>query len=148
MTEQPEDKVIPIWQEPPPPVHTSLEWLKIPGLERLRSALQGGMPPAPYSRLTGAVPVAYGDGTAVFEMPVTEWLQTSAGVLSGGILAFLADSPLGGAVMTKNPPGTVITTSELAMNYLRPATLNSSKLIAKSRVIQLGRSFALSEVLT
>ena len=36
-------------------------------------------------------------------------------------MAFLADSPLGGAVMTKNPPGTVITTSELAAaNGLRP----------------------------
>jgi hypothetical protein len=61
-------------------------------------------------------------------------------------MAFLADSPLGGAVMTKNPPGTVITTSELAMNYLRPATLFSGLLRARSSVIHLGRSFALSEV--
>ena len=138
---------VPIWQEPPPPVHTSMEWLKLPGLERLRVALlDGNFPPAPYSRLTGARPVEYGDGTAVFEMPVSPWLQSSAGVLSGGVMAFLADSPLGGAVMTKNPPGTVITTSELAMNYLRPATLASRMLRARSTVIHLGRSFALSEV--
>jgi hypothetical protein len=55
---------IPIWQEPPPPVHTSMEWLKLSGLERLRVALlKGNFPPAPYSRLTGARPVDYGDGT-------------------------------------------------------------------------------------
>lgn len=128
-------------------MHTSMEWLKLSGLERLRTALlEGNFPPAPYSRLTGARPVDYGDGTTVFEMPVSPWLQSSAGVLSGGVMAFLADSPLGGAVMTKNPPGTVITTSELAMNYLRPATLASRYLRARGTVIHLGRSFALSEV--
>jgi uncharacterized protein (TIGR00369 family) len=145
MTSETERTITPIWQEPPPPVHTSMEWLKLSGLERLRTAkLDGGFPAAPYSRLTGARPVEYGDGTAVFEMPVSPWLQSSAGVLSGGVMAFLADSPLG--VMTKNPPGTVITTSELAMNYLRPATLAAGMLRARSRVIHLGRSFALSEV--
>lgn len=128
-------------------MHTSVEWLKLPGLERLRAALlDGKLPAAPSTRLTGIRPLDYGDGTAVFEMPVTPWLQSSAGVLPGGVMAFLADSPLGGAVMTRNPPGTVITTSELAMNYLRPATLASSSLRARSNVIHLGRSFALSEV--
>jgi uncharacterized protein (TIGR00369 family) len=146
MTGESAGRVVPIWQEPAPPVHTSMEWLKLPGLARLRSGLSGDFPPAPYSRLTGAIPVEYGEGSAVFEMPVTEWLQSSAGVLSGGIIAFLADSPLGGAVMSRNAPGTVITTSELTMNYLRPATLSSRKLVARSRLIHLGRSFALSEV--
>lgn len=146
MTGESAGNVVPIWQEPPPPVHTSMEWLKLPGLARLRAGLNGDVPLAPYSRLTGAVPVEFSEGSAVFEMPVTPWLQTSAGVLSGGILAFLADSPLGGAVMSKNPPGTVITTSELTMNFLRPATLSSKKLVARSRLIHLGRSFALSEV--
>lgn len=71
---------IPIWQEPPPPMHTSMEWLRLSGLERLRVALlEGNFPPAPYSRLTGARPVDYGDGTTVFEMPVSPWLQSSAG---------------------------------------------------------------------
>jgi uncharacterized protein (TIGR00369 family) len=45
-----------------------------------------------------------------------------------------------------NPPGVVITTSELSMNYLRPATLASRHLHARSRAVHLGRSFALSEV--
>ena len=132
MTGEAQHGTIPIWQEAPPPVHTSIEWLKLPGLERLRMAmLQGNFPRAPYSRLTGARPVEYGDGSTVFEMPVSPWLQSSAGVLPGGVMAFLADSPLGGAVMTMNPPGVVITTSELAMNYLRPATLASRYLRAR-----------------
>src|SRR5258708_20644293 len=79
-------------------------------------------------------------------MPVSPWLQGSTGVLPGGVMAFLADSPLGGAVMTMNPPGVVITTSELSMNYLRPATLASRRLRARSKAVHLGRSFALSEV--
>src|SRR5258708_35399298 len=138
---------VPIWQEPPPPVHTSMEWLKLSGLERLRATkLESNYPPAPYSRLTGARPIEYGEGTTVFEMPVSPWLQGSTGVLPGGVMAFLADSPLGGAVMTMNPPGVVITTSELSMNYLRPATLASRHLRARSKAIHLGRSFALSEV--
>jgi uncharacterized protein (TIGR00369 family) len=124
-----------------------MEWLKLSGLERLQATkLTGNFPPAPYSRLTGARPIDYADGSALFEMPVSPWLQSSSGVLSGGVMAFLADSPLGGSVMTKNPPGTVITTSELAMNYLAPATLASGTLRARSSVIHIGRSFALSEV--
>jgi uncharacterized protein (TIGR00369 family) len=147
MTSETKPEIVPIWQEPPPPVHTSMEWLKLSGLERLQSALlEGNFPPAPYSRLTGARPVEYGEGTTVFEMPVSPWLQGSAGVLPGGVMAFLADSPLGGAVMTMNPPGVVITTSELSMNYLHPATLAAGMLRARSKIIHLGRSFALSEV--
>jgi len=138
---------VPIWQEPPPPVHTSMEWLKLSGLERLRATkLETNYPPAPYSRLTGARPIEYDEGEVVFEMPVSPWLQGSTGVLPGGVMAFLADSPLGGAVMTMNPPGVVITTSELSMNYLRPATLASRHLRARSKAVHLGRSFALSEV--
>jgi uncharacterized protein (TIGR00369 family) len=147
MTGESKPAMVPIWQEPPPPVHTSMEWLKLSGLERLRTTkLESNYPPAPYSRLTGAIPIEYGEGAAVFEMPVSPWLQSSAGILSGGVMAFLADSPLGGAVMTMNPPGVVITTSELAMNYLHPATLAARILRARSKIIHMGRSFALSEV--
>lgn len=134
-----------VWLEPAPPVQLSLEWLKIPGLERLRTSLGGEML-APFSRLTGLRGVDFGEGWSVFEMPVTGWLRSSAGVIPGGVMAFMADSPLGSSVMTTNPPGTVITTSEMSLNYLRPVPSGASHLVARASLVHSGRSFALSEV--
>jgi uncharacterized protein (TIGR00369 family) len=80
-------------------------------------------------------------------MPVTPWLQTTVpGLITGGILAFLADGPLGTAIMTVLPPLGYMTTSDLSMSFLRPANLDSGNLIGRARLIHAGRSVALSEV--
>ena len=56
--------------------------------------------------LTAAlIPTEAGYGSSTFAMPVTPWLQTTVpGLITGGILAFLADGPLGTAIMTVLPP--------------------------------------------
>jgi uncharacterized protein (TIGR00369 family) len=66
--------------------------------------------------------------------------------MTGGVLAFLADGPLGTAIMTVLPPLGYMTTSDLSLSFLRPATLDSGNLIARARLIHGGRTVALSEV--
>jgi uncharacterized protein (TIGR00369 family) len=61
-------------------------------------------------------------------------------------MAFLADAPLGAAISTALPRGKVLTTSDLTMSFLRPASVESGRLVARSRLIQAGRSLGLSEV--
>src|SRR6266568_1482256 len=71
-------------------------------------------------RLTGLTPTDAGYGSSTFAMPVTPWLQTTVpGLITGGILAFLADGPLGTAIMTVLPPLGYMTTSDLSMSFLR-----------------------------
>jgi uncharacterized protein (TIGR00369 family) len=133
-------------QEEPPEVEASLEWLKLPGLDRIRAGLAGGFPPPSFGRLTGLRVVSAEPGEVRAEMPVTGWLRTSTGLLSGGVMAFMADFPMGGAVFTELGPGQVITTSEMSMNFLRPVRPESRRLEAEAAVVQVGRSFAFSEV--
>lgn len=137
---------VPIWQEEPPVVPATLDWLKLSGMGRLQAGLRGEFAPPSFGRLTGMTGAAYGPGEARIEMPVTNWLLNPAGLLTAGIMPYLADWPLGSAVFTQLAPGEVITTSEMSMNYLRPVSPEVKTLLATGQLVHMGRSYAFSEV--
>src|SRR5947208_14301960 len=112
----------------------------------MRVATLGTMPPPPIHHLTGLRPIEGSPGNAAYEMPASPWWRTSAGVFTPGVMAFLADAPLGAAISTALPAGKVLTTSDLTMNFLRPASVQSERLVARAGLIQAGRSLGLSEV--
>ena len=121
--------------------------LALPGVERLRRTVGRNSPRPPIYHLTGLVPVESGYGTSTFAMPVSPWLQTTVpGLITGGVLAFLADGPLGTAIITALPPLGYMTTSDLSMSFLQPGTLASETLIGRAHLIHGGKSVALSEV--
>ena len=121
--------------------------LALSGLERMRRSVAGIATRPPIYHLTGLVPVEAEARRSAFTMPVTPWLQTPVpGLIPGGVIAFLADGPLGTAIMTTLPPLAYMSTSDLSMSFLRPATLDSQALTGKAQVIHAGRSVALSEV--
>lgn len=112
------------------------------GLERMRdSSRTPGI-----HHLTGLRPIGATENSSAFEMPVSPWLQTSVpGVITGGMLAFLADAPLGTAIMVGLGPLQYMTSSDLALSFIRPATLASGTLAAHATAIHVGRSVGLSE---
>jgi uncharacterized protein (TIGR00369 family) len=120
--------------------------LALSGLEQMRLFVERGGPRPPISHLTGLIPVEFGEGHSVFEMPVSPWLASATGVLQGGMLLVLADAPLGSSIHTKLPPATTYTTSEISMYFLRPITSFGGKVRATGKAIHVGRSLALSEV--
>lgn len=115
------------------------------GLEQMRAALERRLPEPPISVLTGLRVTDVGLGKTTFAMPASAWWQSGAGVFLAGTLAFVADAPLGCAVFTSAPPGMGLSTSELSINFLRPATIRSQVLIARGRLIHETRSTGLSE---
>ncbi|HEV2892096.1 MAG TPA: PaaI family thioesterase [Frankiaceae bacterium] len=121
------------------------EMLGLSGKEQMEWGIQGRAVPPPMHHLTGTLPTAIGDGTSEFTMPATGWLASHSGVIPGGFLAVLADGPLGCSIQSTLPAGTIYTTSELSMSYLRPAYPDGGLLTARGRVIHTGRSLALSE---
>jgi uncharacterized protein (TIGR00369 family) len=128
-------------------VFDDLSTLALPGVERMRRTTRGRFEPPPIHHLTGLTPSESGLGMSTFTMPATPWLQTTVpDLMVGGVLAFLADGPLGTAIMTVLPPLGYMTTSDLSLSFLRPATLDSGTLIGRARVIHGGRSVALSEI--
>jgi uncharacterized protein (TIGR00369 family) len=136
-----------VWEEPVRGTFGDLSTLRLPGLERMRENARGVRGRPPIHHLTGMTPVESGYGFSTFRMPVTPWLQTTVpGLVTGGVIAFLADGPLGTAIMTVLPPLAYMTTSDLSLSFLRPGTLESGMLVGRARLIHSGRSVALSEV--
>lgn len=124
----------------PPP-----ELLGLPGVERLRFMIdEPGAPP--FVHLSGLRFTDAGLGTATVAMPASPWWQTLAGVFPAGVLGFVADSALAGAVISALPPNTIISTSEISLNFLRPAMSSSGTIIGRGRLIHSTRSLGLSEV--
>ncbi len=134
-----------IWKEPARGGYGAPWMLALPGLERLQSWLREGLAtPPPLFHLTGARPTAVGKGTADSEMPASEWLLNSAGLINGGTLAILADIAFGCSIETELAAATPYTTAEISLTFLRPAK-TGGRLTAHGQVIHVGRSTALSE---
>lgn len=143
-----------IWREPvrggyPEP------WLwAMSGPERLRAWSRGAGPAPPLYHLTGAAFAGFGDETAESRMPASPWLANSAGLLSGGTLAILADIAFGVSIETGLPAATPYTTAELSLTFLAPARPGPTTepdqpggtLTAHGQAIHVGRRVALSEV--
>ena len=137
---------VPIWQEPVRGGYSDPSVLGFTGLERMRLTLAGRAPAPPIHHLTGLTPVDAGPGSSTFTMPASPWWETPAGLFSAGTMAFLADAPLGTAIATALPPGQLLVTSDLSMNYLRPASTRSGELIGRARLSHTGKRVALSEI--
>jgi uncharacterized protein (TIGR00369 family) len=118
----------------------------LPGLEQLRSFYRGLALPPPLAHLTGMFITEVEPGAVTFTMPATEWLLSPPGYIQLGVLAMMADGSLGCSIQTSLPPATPYTTSDLSMSFLRPVVANGGVLVSRGRLINSGRSLALSDV--
>lgn len=134
-----------VWQEPVRGKYGDVRIVALPGLERMRRSVAGDFAPPPIHHFTGMRPSGSAQDESEFTMPSTRWWITPTGYYPMGVAAFLADGPAGGSIVTALPPGRVLTTSDLTMNFLRPMTPDSGVLVARSRLIHAGKSLALSE---
>jgi uncharacterized protein (TIGR00369 family) len=119
--------------------------LALPGLEQMRRFARRDLPFAPVYYLTGATLEEVAEGSSTWRLPPNPWMRSAAGLPTGGVLASLADAALGGAVLTVLPPGVILATSELSMNFLRPPSFETGAIMSHGSLIQAGRSLALSE---
>jgi uncharacterized protein (TIGR00369 family) len=71
------------------------------------------------------------------------WLRPGGLVFGGGLMT-LADAALYMAILGSLGPGALAVTSELKMNFLRPAT--GGDVIATARVLRMGKRIAYGEV--
>jgi len=119
--------------------------LGLSGLEGMRAAWGRRVPAPPIHYLLGLRPVTIGPAAVTFVMPASPRLRSDAGVFHAGTSALVADAALAGAVQVTLPPGAVVATSDLTMNFLRPVDVDSGQLIAQARPIDVGDSLGLAE---
>jgi uncharacterized protein (TIGR00369 family) len=136
---------VPPWSEPVRGGHPDRALFGLSGIDQLRALLAGYMPSPPIRYLTGTRLVEAGIGTAVFEMPLSDWLRAPQAGISIGPLAIVADGALGCAVQSGLPAATPFTTSELSLRMLAPAPPGGT-VVASGHLVHARRRIALSEV--
>lgn len=115
------------------------------GLDMLRAAVDRALPDPPITKLVGLRLTEIGLGTASAAMPASLWWQSGAGVFLAGSIAFVADLPLASAVLSTAPAGAIVTSSELSVSFVRPATIRNRTLAGRARLIHSTTSLGLAE---
>ncbi|MBD0330586.1 MAG: PaaI family thioesterase [Thermoleophilia bacterium] len=133
-----------IWEEPVRGTAADPALLALPGVEQLRSFLDGRSPAPPVARLTGRRLLGAEPGRVVYGLPVTGWLVGPKGTLHPGVLAFLADAPLLAAIHSTLPAATPSTTAEVSTTFLGTAEAGD-ELRAEGRMIHADVTTGLAE---
>jgi uncharacterized protein (TIGR00369 family) len=115
------------------------------GLEFFRRMRDGELKPPPMIQLLGLELTEVDEGRVVFTGTATEAFYNGLGIAHGGFAATMLDSALGCAVNTTQPPGRMLTTLELKINYTRPLSREVGPVRCEASVIHVGTSTATAE---
>ena len=91
----------------------------------------------PYAKLLGFELGEIRRGQATIQLTVRDDLKQYQGVVHGGAVASLIDTAAAFAVVTELEAGERVTTTDLTVHYLRPAS--SGRLSATARIVRGGR---------
>ena len=115
------------------------------GIEYLRAIGDGRLPKPPIAELMGFEGVEVDEGRAVFSVMPDEYHYNPLGLVHGGLALTLLDSAMGCAVQTTLPTGTGYTTLESKVNFARPMTRDTGRVICEASVVHRGRTVATAE---
>ena len=130
------------WRDPAPGAEAAR---KMGGLEYLRAIARGELPGAPMAELLGFDFSEVEEGRVVFGCSPAEYHYNPIGTVHGGLACTLFDSAMGCAVHTTLPAGVGYTTVELKVNFLRPISAGTGRLLCEGRTIHVGRRIATAE---
>jgi uncharacterized protein (TIGR00369 family) len=118
---------------------------RMSGREYLERIMRGEVPPPPIAKLLEIDVAEIGEGRATFEGMPGEQHYNPIGVVHGGYVATLLDSAMGCAVETLQSAGTGYTTLELKVNFTRPLTVDTGRVLAEGVVVHAGSRVATAE---
>ena len=110
------------------------------GLARARAAFAS----VPYAKFLGLELCEIKSGEVSVCLDVRDELKQNQGVVHGGAVASLIDTASAFAILTQLAPDEKVTTTDLTIHYLRPAT--AGRLIATGRIIRMGRRMFVVQV--
>jgi uncharacterized protein (TIGR00369 family) len=115
------------------------------GLEYLRAMLRGELAPPPILPLLGMEFIEVEEGRAVFALEPDEYHYNPIGTVHGGVACTLFDSAMGCAVHSTLPASTRYTTLELKVNFLRPLSRETGRVLCEGKTIHVGGRVATAE---
>jgi uncharacterized protein (TIGR00369 family) len=117
----------------------------VTGLEMLRAIAAGELAGAPIADLMGFEPVEAEEGRVVFASVPGPQHYNPIGSVHGGLAATLLDSAMGCAVHSTLPEGSGYTTLELKVNFTRPITVATGRILCEGTVVHRGGRVATAE---
>jgi uncharacterized protein (TIGR00369 family) len=117
----------------------------VTGLELLRAIASGDAPGAPIAELMGFEPVEAEEGRVLFAAEPGPQHYNPIGTVHGGLAATLLDSAMGCAVHSTLPAGVGYTTLELKVNFTRPITSETGRILCEGTVVHRGGRVATAE---
>jgi uncharacterized protein (TIGR00369 family) len=117
----------------------------VTGLQVLQAIAAGELPGAPIAELLGFEPVEAEEGRVVFAAVPEPKHYNPIGTVHGGLAATLLDSAMGCAVHSTLPAGTGYTTLELKVNFTRPITTETGRILCEGTVVHRGGRVATAE---
>lgn len=141
----PDDPPDPYLREPPSEgCYFSIDDIvALPPIELQRRAVAGEVY-FPITRLTGWRPVDMQPGRVVGTLPTSPWFSNGGPAIYGGMLAWLADFMMGGAVYSMQEAGDVFATIDMNIRYTRPAIVGTGDLTATAEVRHSGKRLRVS----
>ena len=115
------------------------------GLDYLRSMLAGELPPPPIAATLGFSLRSVEIGEAEFVGTPDESVYNPIGVVHGGLAATLIDSATGCAVQSTLEPGVAYTSLEVKVNFARPITRDTGRVLCEGTIVHRGRTIATAE---
>ena len=115
------------------------------GMQFLQKIVAGELPPPPIASLLKFELVELTEGRAIFAVEPKEYHYNPIGVVHGGLAATLLDSAMGCAVHSTLPAGAGYTTLEIKVNFVRPITADTGRVVAEAKLIHLGGRTATAE---
>ena len=115
------------------------------GLDLLRAIAAGDAPGAPIAELMGFEPIEAEAGRVVFAAVPGPQHYNPLGTVHGGLAATLLDSAMGCAVHSTLPDGSGYTTLELKVNYTRPITADTGRILCEGTIVHRGGRVATAE---
>ena len=104
--------------------------------------MEGRTAPPPAATLLGwqLIAVDPDAGTIVVAFEATEQFLNPVGVVQGGFLAAMLDDTLGPALLATLGPGEFAPTTDLHVQFVRPA--RPGRLVGRGRIVRRGREIA------
>ena len=117
-----------------------------PMIENMEDWLHGRWPYGPSETLLGQKMIDVQEGRFVMEIPSSPWFSNGGPFVHGGVLAWAADSAIGGAIASTLDTGEIAATIDLQLRFLRPVSIDSGPVTGIADVIHTGKRLMVATV--
>jgi uncharacterized protein (TIGR00369 family) len=118
---------------------------QLSGLELIQSIFEGRLPPPGAMVTLGIEGARAEEGRVTFVMEPGHQHANPMGTTHGGILATMLDSAMTCAVQTKLPAGSLPTTLDISVRFLRPIPPGVGRVEAEGVAVQVGNRVGTAE---